>query len=285
MLRPAIALAACLLLLPAQRAQAETSNCTAINSLPTTITSQGVYCLKKDLSTSISSGAAITIASNNVTIDCNDWKIGGLAGGPGTQAVGIESDGRKNITIRNCGIRGFKHGIWADGPATAAYHLIENNRIDLSTMIGIFVWVDSFTIRGNRILDTAGDDLWAVGIYATGEGEVLDNTVAGVSAGSNSGLAYGIYAENPGTGAIISRNRVSGLSSVQGAQHGIATMGRQVISDNVILRANTPAAANHYGISCQAGMGSVARDNILVGFANPATTVSAGCTSSNNTAP
>ncbi|HEY0661599.1 MAG TPA: hypothetical protein VGD21_09825, partial [Lysobacter sp.] len=59
---------------PAQAAQSY-DNCTGfIDSLPATITTQGTWCLRKDLSTAMSSGNAITIATNNVTIDCNDFK-------------------------------------------------------------------------------------------------------------------------------------------------------------------------------------------------------------------
>ena len=41
-----------------------------IDSLPATITTQGTWCLRGDLATSVTSGNAITIATNNVTIDC-----------------------------------------------------------------------------------------------------------------------------------------------------------------------------------------------------------------------
>ena len=45
-------------------AQAETLGSCAgfIDSVPATITTQGTWCLRKDLSTSIASGAAITVA-------------------------------------------------------------------------------------------------------------------------------------------------------------------------------------------------------------------------------
>jgi hypothetical protein len=42
---------------------------------------QGVWCLRKDQSTANTSGSAITINTNNVTVDCNDFKIGELAAG------------------------------------------------------------------------------------------------------------------------------------------------------------------------------------------------------------
>ena len=81
-------------------------NCTGfIDSVPATITTQGTWCLRKDLSTSIRFGDAITVDANNVTIDCNDFKLGGLSAGPGTKAFGIAGRERQNITVRNCNVR------------------------------------------------------------------------------------------------------------------------------------------------------------------------------------
>ena len=87
-------------------------NCTNfVASLPATISTQGTWCFNKDLATAITSGAAITIATNNVTLDCNDFKLGGLAAGMATRTVGVMSSSRTNITVRNCAIRGFYKGI------------------------------------------------------------------------------------------------------------------------------------------------------------------------------
>jgi len=96
---------------PADAAQSY-DNCTGfITSLPATISTQGTWCLNKDVSTAVTSGAAITIAANNVTLDCNDFKLGGLAAGLTTQAVGVYALDRFNISVRHCNIRGFYFGI------------------------------------------------------------------------------------------------------------------------------------------------------------------------------
>ena len=60
-------------------ASAETVNCTAITSVPYTITTPGLYCLTSDLSTAMSSGNAITIQANSVVLELNSHKIGGMA--------------------------------------------------------------------------------------------------------------------------------------------------------------------------------------------------------------
>ena len=100
-------------------AGAETTNCTAITSLPYTITTQGIYCLTSDLSTGMTTGNAIEIDTNNVVIDLNGHKLGGLAAGPSTRAIGIIAFNRKNITIRNSTVRGCSSGIvLTDTPLT-----------------------------------------------------------------------------------------------------------------------------------------------------------------------
>src|SRR4249919_995356 len=67
---------------------------TTIASLPTVISAQGVYCLTHDLATAITSGDAIDVQTNNVTIDCNGYKIGGLAAGAASLTFGIHAFGR-----------------------------------------------------------------------------------------------------------------------------------------------------------------------------------------------
>lgn len=279
MIRPAIAFAACLLLLPAPRAAAETTQCTAINSLPAVINAQGVYCLKKDLSTAISSGAAITIGSNNVTLDCNDWKIGGLAAGLATNATGIEAIDRKNITIRNCGIRGFRNGIFLYG--NGAYHLVEDNRIDLSTSAGIQVEGDGTTVRGNRVYDTGGQAGYANGIYVMGDAiTIVDNTVAGVHSPTHG--ATGMSASPVAGAAFVAHNRITGVDGSLDSR-GLYLQGRSLALDNMVARTPGPApAASHIGVYCTSANATV-RGSLIAGFAAPATPISALCTASGNT--
>src|SRR5688572_22532073 len=71
-----------------------------IASVPTTISTQGIWCFNKDLNTPVATGSAITVTANNVTIDCNGFKLGGLQAGLGTATVGIFANGRSNLTVR-----------------------------------------------------------------------------------------------------------------------------------------------------------------------------------------
>ncbi|HEY0505555.1 MAG TPA: right-handed parallel beta-helix repeat-containing protein [Lysobacter sp.] len=151
-------------------AHAETSNCTNLAALPAVISTQGVYCLKQDLSTSISSGAAISVNASNVTLDCNGYKLGGLGAGIGTAASGIVSQNRLNLTVRNCNIRGFRYGMRLAG--TGGGHLVEDNRFDGNTFTGMYVSGDGSMIRGNSVFSTGGSTYtgelisWTTGIEA-----------------------------------------------------------------------------------------------------------------------
>jgi hypothetical protein len=263
MIRILTLLATCLLLLPAQPAHAETRRCTAIESLPAVIGAQGVYCLKKDLSTSISTGEAIDIRANNVTLDCNHWKIGGLGGGPDTTAIGIRVVSRKGVTIRNCGIRGFQYGIHVTGSA-AVYQLLEDNRIDLSTTCGILISGGGrWTVRRNRIYDSGGNG-HACGIWMRGPGEVIDNTVQAVISTGVQNTSQGIYVNSLSGSSFVLRNRVVDV-------HGDGTVDSIILHGDVIAARNTisrqpgdqPTPTN-LGINCVGHV--IARDNLIMGF-------------------
>src|SRR5688572_6057109 len=121
-----------------------------IDSLPATISTSGHWCLRKDLATGITQGTAITVAANNVTLDCNDFKLVGVTAGPNTLTHGIVASGRANTTVRNCVVRGFLVGLQLTGNG----HVVEDNLLDANTDHGIWITGDDALIRRNRILDT-----------------------------------------------------------------------------------------------------------------------------------
>lgn len=241
------------------------SNCEGfIDSLPATLTTQGVWCLRQDLNTPISSGYAIDIRTNNVTIDCNDFKIGGMAGGAATSAYGVHAVSALNTTVRNCTVRGFYIGVRLNGSG----HVVEHNRVDANTYIGIEVAGDAGVVRHNLVADTGGSSTaggYAVGIKAGGAVDIIDNTVSGVFGNpnaSNIALAYGISTHHL-TGTI-SGNRVRGLVSIgTGTVHGINNQENGRIS----LRGNdvTGNGAAGIGIYCTFPTGS-ALGNVVSGF-------------------
>jgi hypothetical protein len=242
-------------------------NCTGfITSVPTVINSPGTWCFNQNLSTALTSGSAIDIHSDNVTIDCNEFKLDGLAAGLGTSTNGIVALDRLNSTVRHCNIRGFNIGIYFAGFGGSG-HTIEDNRFDGNAYTGIYVEGDRSVVRGNRVFDTGGSTLPfssdASGIATRSSVDIMDNMVFGVVA-SNNGNAYGIQTTYDGDGST-SGNRVNGLVK-NGTGHAIGIGNNNSI--RITLRNNDligDADPGSVGMSCNVVEGR-ARDNSIKGF-------------------
>ena len=232
----------------AAKAAQSYDNCTGfIETLPATITTQGTWCLHKNLSTSITSGNAITIAANNVTLDCNDFKVGGLGGGSESKTNGIYADDRANVTVRQCTVRGFYRGVVLN---KGFGHLIEDNRVDNSLYIGIvsagsYATGDTVSvIRNNQVLDTGGGLTTALGISATDY--LIENN-----------LVHGVFATGSSPHTI-----------------GISLSKRGIVRGNQVRIANALSSGNAVGIDAAAAH-SVVERNIVEGTGNvyPSTAV------------
>lgn len=260
--------AALLAIAPKARAAESYDNCTGfITSVPAVINTQGTWCLKTDLATAMTSGAAITINTNNVTIDCNNFKLGGLAAGVATQANGVYSLDRSNITVRNCNIRGFLYGLLLnDGlNSTVGGHVVEDNRFNGNTFSAIVVIGDGSVIRRNLVFDTGGSTVvqQAYAIQANYSADVLDNTVSGVV--GTGGTTGGISTAN-NAGGSISGNRIRGV--VRGGTdfaYGIYNFfdSRLTMRNNDLIG---DGSAGSLGLHCETATDH-ARDNVIVGYA------------------
>ena len=241
----ATALASTTLMAAAAPADAASSydGCTGfITTLPATLTTQGVWCFQSDLATSQASGPAITIAANNITVDCNGFKLGGLAAGIGTTAVGIYADGRSNSTVRDCNIRGFYAGVQL-GDENSSGHRVEGNRFEANTGLGVIVQSSGGLIRDNVLIDTGGTPIttfpYIVAIVAVDGVDVIGNQVAGVAAVEAAPNAAAIVLGAP-VGVVAAGNRVSGLvSAIGGIPVGLAVEvgGTADIRDNSFVNA------------------------------------------------
>ena len=266
----ALAISACAIAPGAQAARAYDSCTGFIDSLPATITSQGTWCLRHDLSTSVTSGTVITIATNNATIDCNDFKLGGLAGGAGTQAVGIGGNDIANPVVRNCNVRGFLKGTQFYSARGA---VVESNRFDTLGEGGIFLAGSGFLVRGNTV-SNVDNGSFVAGIETHGTGDILDNVVSGVT---GSIQASGILAGSNLQGSV-SGNTVRGVVGNGANFRGIRVAGgSQVsISDNLVMAGPIVSIV---GIVCESSPLSRARGNRILNIATPLT----GCRDDGNT--
>lgn len=182
-------------------------NCTGrIQALPAVINVQGVWCLDRNLSTAMAFGNAIDIQANNVTIDCNGFKVGGLAAGDASQAVGIHSEERSNITVRGCGLRGFHTAILLVG---GSGHLVEHNLLDENLGTGIWSNGSSSLVRRNRVYNTGGAPGVETPTGISAVGDLIENTIDGVHGIETNTWPYGIKAGQ--IGAQVQGNLVRGL--------------------------------------------------------------------------
>jgi parallel beta-helix repeat protein len=242
-------------------ARAETYDTCAgfIDSLPAVLTSQGVWCLRGDLSTSMASGNAIEIAANNVTLDCNGFKIGGQAAGSGSTTAGIHAFNRQNATVRHCNVRGFFRGI---DIGSGAGHLIEDNRLDNNLYFGISATGDNNLVRRNRVFDTGGGTgiTTNYGIYAGAS--VIDNLVDGVDA---TAATHAIGIRLAGSGQVARGNVVRNLAAAASGQaYGILAISGVRVQGNHI-HAGSATGTVGYGFR----YGAVCTDNTVYGFSTP----------------
>jgi parallel beta-helix repeat protein len=254
---------AALLTAPAHAAESYDGCKYEVTSLPATLSSQGVWCLKGDLATSITSGAAIAITANNVTLDCNHAKLSGVAAGSGTMAFGIHVVSRSSTTIRNCNVRGFYYGIYVFGSDAT---LVEDNQFGGNTATGVVTNGTSFgtIVRDNRIVDTGGSTTatTAIGIQGTNDIHAIGNFIAGLAGdGVGNASVFGIYISD-GSGTTTG-NRISdlvpdGTGTAYGIYSGDGT--GHVIDGNVVNGAGGAAVS---GVVCNPSV-AVARDNVLV---------------------
>ena len=245
--------------------------CRPITSLPYTITLQGNYCLVKNLSTPIATGAAITINTDFVNLDLKGFKIGGGAAGPGTQTSGVYALNRKNITVRNGNIRGFLRAVFLEdnsGTLTASQgHVVTKLRVDENTYAGIHVQGRGTVIRGNQVVTTGGSTIFganadAYGIRTEGaEARALDNDVTDTTpAGTGSGIAVGV---EQSTGSVAEKNRVG--NSTPNNSYGI-----RVLNGNDVLVVGNRLSGLAFGVYFDTATGKY-RDNLATGTITPYT--------------
>ena len=221
-------------------ARAETVNCTPITTLPTIINTQGIYCFTGHLSTSITTGAAIDIQTNNVVLDLNGFKLGGLAAGFGTQATGVQAANRQNVTIKNGTIRGYLKAVSLTDSGASQGHVVEDVRADQNTFVGIEVNGAGNIVRNNQVVTTGGSTTFganasAQGILMAGSGpRVLNNDVINTFK-AGTGVATGVLF-NGATGAFAVNNRIT--SADRGIAYDSGATGKY--RDNLTFSVTTP---------------------------------------------
>jgi parallel beta-helix repeat protein len=107
----------------------------------------------------------LIVGNNEITIDCDNHTITGLNG-----FSGIEADGKKGLTIKNCRITGFVRGVYFKDTNDSA---IESNELRENE--------NGIELRGSRAIDVSGNGAFAnnIGIvrYFYTNVTAFDNTL------------------------------------------------------------------------------------------------------------
>lgn len=214
---PVVALAA-LALLAARPAAAAYTDCiqlTAPVSPPLTISTPGVYCLVDDLDVTLTSGVALQVLADDVTLDLNGHFIRNHATSPGS-SYGLYLVGER-IEVRGGTVAGFQRGVFSDCDG-ASGHLLERLHLDGSGFMGALLQCDGTVFRRNVVTGTgSGNVYYAYGVSVTGaRNQVVDNTVTSTVARTRS---IGIAAGSGATANLVVENRITT------ADRGVDTFG------------------------------------------------------------
>ena len=249
---------------------ADIDTCKPINSVPFTINSPGVYCLRQNTSVVMNSGHAIEVDTSNVVVDLSGFQLNG-GGNAASQAVGIHSGPHLNVTVRNGTVRGFFVGVFLGDTdsAVSSGHVVEDLRAHFNRFAGIRVAGRDSIVRNNLVYGTGGSTYGptiytGIGVQGGGGIQVLNNDVLKTSAGTISGIGISVACNE---GCIIEGNRIGNLTlpEVGPPVHGI-----QVGFSNDVLVVNNRITKTNTGITFSAASGKY-RDNLTSGVPTPFT--------------
>ena len=293
------AILAVALLAFAAPAKAETTICTEITSIPTTISSSGVYCLKQDFnSLNLSSQVAITITADNVTVDLNGFTLDTSASGTSDQSTGIYAADQNNVNVRNGTVIGFYTG---DLLNAGSGHIVEDILAYGILKTGLNIKGTGITIRNNRVVNTGGSThgTSSHGIASKSEGGTITNNTISETSAKMTGVGL-LFSDS--TNATVKGNRIhnTGSTDTGGASKGmiVRNVNNSILENNIITGVtsdlttygffeDTSSSKNQYinnrvsdvdtGISCLDSTGK-ARDN----YFNNITTKISTCTDNGN---
>ena len=231
-------------------------SCTPISTVPISITAPGRYCLTQSLSSTLTSGAAISVSAADVHIDLQGFVLDGTAAGAASTANGIFHNSlQRGFELSNGTIRGFNAalnaGVYASNPNAV---ILQDLRIESSRGFGIIVVGDHSIVRRVNVNRVVPQGALTNAIAVTGFGNRLrfiDNDISDVTEIS-AGIGGGISCASC-TGAVYEQNRISGGAGL-GTFRGIFAGAQSIVRRNTVNNADE-------GIR-MSGSGSKYQDNM-----------------------
>ena len=248
-----------------------------ISSVPITITTSGSYYFTEDLTYSLTTGQAIAVNVDNVTIDLMGFSLIGPGIASGSN-YGIYMNGRRNVTIRNGTVRAFgEYGIMEGSYVTGRDHHVLNMRAIGNGSTGIFLYGRSHLVKGctaaengdygiltdygSVVIHNTVNDNQSFGLYAYGGTNITDNT------------AY----NNQGGGFYIRLGAtVTGNSAITNVGDGFYTSSGSTVNGNT--------AYNNQGNGISASLGSTIINNTSYHNYNTGILLGSNSLVNNNTA-
>jgi parallel beta-helix repeat protein len=211
---------------------------TKITSLPYTISAPGAYILTGSLTYTLTSGSAITVAANDVTINLNGFCLTGPGKTSGTNYGITILPGYCNVEIRNGSVRNFGSIGISTGSSTCDSIRVSGIRANFMGGYGI-----SLSGENNLVMNCTVGNSGGHGIYAGSYSLVKGNqsyantndgihTLSGATVMGNqtNGNAKGIYAQNSCT---ITDNTVFNSSSYGITVGSNCTVSRNTSTNNI----------------------------------------------------
>jgi len=247
--------------------QAETLQCTAVSSVPLTISAPGSYCLTGDL---VSSGTAITIQADNVVLDLNGHTLTGSGGGT---TYGVYSNMHRGLRIRNGTLRGYSNPIYIDDRNSPFTYAGISSRHELSDLrieggVAAIALVGHYSsIHHNTLMDSTQYGIYATTISGSGSGAVniLANQVFNTGTTAAGSPVYGIAVG--GTGSLVQDNVIANL---RGPANSAAI--RTLTAGTNVSHNRESDFDTAYAVHCTSGTkleGNMATTNNPLGCAQP----------------
>jgi hypothetical protein len=211
---------------------------TKITSLPCTISTSGIYYLAKNLTYESSTGSAITVDISDVTLDLMGFSLIGPGKQSGTNGGIRVTANQSNVEIRNGSVISFgSSGIFSFASCTGirvvgirvrntgaggmvlggSNHLVMDCSVMSAGVHGIG-FLNSSLIKGNLLLQNAGDGIFAQGTSTVAGNVTIGNTGRGIYTYGSSTVTGNTAAANTGTGiatlddCTITNNTTDGLT-------------------------------------------------------------------------
>ncbi len=222
-----------------------TSTGTAINSIPYTINTPGMYHLTGNLIETTNSDI-IVISSDNVTLDLNGFMIQGTGSRSGIEITDLNS----NIEIRNGVITGTSYAI---NSASGSSNIKVHNIRATNNIKGIQLWS-----KQNVVINSiaTGNSIGIIAHYSTLKNNIASNN-SGIGISASNSIIINNTASNNGANGFNNVDHSTVIGNIASNNEKMGILGhKSVIQSNTVSRNGT------YGIF---GISSNIIDNSVTG--------------------